>query len=163
DLDGDGRPEVVLQGAAQMRVARWVNDGLTEVWHGDGVEPLLRPVPSEGSLSRTAGGNTTVWRETPDSARILCRFPDAVHACRFKGNQVERGKLVATHEALGNTGDGRDPQVERVTWDGSVAVSRKGADEVYRYEPPSLQTYLAPPPLVADLAGSRQVMVRDAN
>jgi outer membrane protein assembly factor BamB len=163
DLDGDGSPEVVLQGAARMRLAHWVNDRLAEVWHGDGVEPLLRPIPAEGSLSRTAGGNTTIWRETPHSARFLFRFADGVHACRLMKNQVDRGELVATHEALGNAGDGHNAEFESVTWNGSAVVSRKGADEVYRYEPPSLQTYLAPPPLVADLDGSRQVLVRDAN
>jgi hypothetical protein len=33
--------------------------------------------------------------------------------------------------------------------------------EVYRYVPPAPTTYLAPPPLVADLAGKRRILVRD--
>ena len=162
DLDGDGHPEVLLQGSARLRLARWNNQGFIELWRGDGVEPLVHPVPSEGSLSRTSGGNRPVWRESPGSDLFLLRFPDGVSACRLTGNQVVRVRPVAIHEALGNVGEARDPQAERVTWDGKAAVVRKGSIEVYRYEPPSPQTYLAPPPLVADLGGSRQVLVRDA-
>ena len=62
---------------------------------------------------------------------------------------------VTRHEALGNVDDG-DPSAERVSREGLAVVTRRGSTEVYRYEPPALQTYQPPPPLVADLGGSRQ-------
>ena len=34
--------------------------------------------------------------------------------------------------------------------------------EIYRYVPPAPTTYLAPPPLVADLAGQRRILVRNS-
>jgi outer membrane protein assembly factor BamB len=100
-----------------------------------------------------------VWREAPGSALFLFRFPDGVSACRLAGTQVVRVKPITAHEALGTTGD---PQGERVTWDGKTVVTRVGSTEVFRYEPPAPPTYLAPPPLVGDLGGSRQILVRDA-
>jgi hypothetical protein len=159
DLDGDGRPEILLQASGRLRLAHWDGRGFIELWHGDRVDPLVRPLPDEGSLARTAGGNATIWRESQGSDLFLFRFPDGVGACRLSGTRVVRVKPVATHEVLGNIDD---PRAERVTWDGKAVVTREGTAEVYRYEPPAPQTYLPPPPLVADLGGSRQVLVRDA-
>jgi hypothetical protein len=162
DLDGDGRPEVLLQGPARLRVARWAGHRFVELWRGDGVEALVRSLPPEGRLNRTSGGNTPVWRESPGSGLFLLRFPDGVAACRLASDHLVRVKPVSTHEAIGNVAKAGDPLAERVTWDGKAAVSRKGQVEVYRYAPPATQTYLAPPPLVADLGGTRQVLVREA-
>ncbi len=162
DLDGDGRPEILLQEAGRLRLARWDRGGFVELWGGNRIEPMLRPLPAEGSLRRTAGGNQPVWREAPGSNLFLFRFPDGVSACRLAGNQVVRVKPVGAHEALGNAGGAGAPQAERVTRDGAAVVTRVGSTEVYRYAPAAPQTYLAPPPLVADLGGSRQVLVRDA-
>jgi len=162
DLDGDGRPEVLLQQGSGLRLARWNGGGLIELWRGDRVEPLIRPLPSEGGLRRTSGGNMPVWRESPGSDLFLFRFPDGVSACRLVGTQVVRVEPVTTHEALGNAGGAGDPRGERVSWNGNAVVTRQGSTEVYRYEPSAPQTYLAPPPLVADLGGSRQIVVRDA-
>ena len=61
--------------------------------------------PPKGACSRTSGGNTPVWRESPGSDLFLFRFPDGVSACRLAGTRVVRVKPVATHEALGNAGD----------------------------------------------------------
>jgi hypothetical protein len=162
DLNGDGRPEVLLQAQARLRLAHWDGHNFIALWEGDRAEPLLRPHPAEGLLTRTSGGNSPVWRESPGSDLFLFRFPDGVSACRLSENRVVRVKPVTAHEALGNAGAPGDYQVERVTWDGQAVVTRTGSAVVYRYEPTAPQTYLAPPPLVADLGGSRQVLVRDA-
>ena len=162
DLDGDGRPEVLLQGAARLRLARWDGRGFIELWHGDGVEPLLRPLPSEGSLTPHLG------REHARLARVAGLGPLPVPVPRRRQRLPARGKPGRPRQAgrhprgTRERWRGRDPQAERVTWDGKAVVTRKGSTEVYRYEPPAPQTYLAPPPLVADLGGSRQVLVRDA-
>ena len=95
DLDGDGQPEVLLQAAARCGWRAGTASGFIELWRGDGVEPLVRPLPSEGDLSRTSGGNTPVWRESPGSDLFLLRFPDGVSACRLAGSQVVRVKPVA--------------------------------------------------------------------
>src|SRR5262249_42664485 len=55
EMDGDGRPEVLLLSSARLRLARWDGRGFVELWHGDGVEPLLRPPHAEGALPRTPG------------------------------------------------------------------------------------------------------------
>ena len=56
---GRRRPSRGLaSGSARLRLARWNGRGFIELWRGDGVEPLVRPLPSEGTLSRTSGGNS---------------------------------------------------------------------------------------------------------
>ena len=49
-----------------------------------------------------------------------------------------------------------------MVWDGAKLVSLVDGREVYRYVPPAPTTYLAPPPLVADLSGKRRILVRDS-
>jgi hypothetical protein len=49
-----------------------------------------------------------------------------------------------------------------VVWDGAKLVTLVDGQEVYRYVPPAPTTYLAPPPVVADLSGRRRILVRDA-
>jgi hypothetical protein len=65
------------------------------------------------------------------------------------------------HEALGNLPAEQNP-LERVIWDGAKLVTLAEGREVYRYVPPSPVTYLAPPPIVADLAGKRKILVRNS-
>ena len=67
-----------------------------------------------------------------------------------------------THAALGNAAPS-DPSRERVTWNGNSVVTTRAGQEVYRYVPPAPQTYLAPPPLVANLGGKRRILVRAAS
>jgi outer membrane protein assembly factor BamB len=163
DLDGDGRPEVLLRDAKGLRLAHWEGNRFRELWRGDRVEPLLEPLPSEGTLSRTSGGNTPVWRESTGSDQFLFRFPDGVSACRLEGARVIRVHPIVTHEALGNRATDRAPGALQVGLEGQSVVTRAGSTEVYRYELPAPQTYLAPPPLVADLSGSREIVVRDSS
>jgi outer membrane protein assembly factor BamB len=162
DLDRDGRPEVFLKHSRALRLARWDGRGFVDLWKSDRATPIVRPLPAEGCLRRTSGGNTPVWRESPVSDLFLLGFPDGVYACRLMGNQVIRVRPVTAHEALGNA-DAKDPAVEQVSYEGAAVVTRKGSTEVYRHEPPLLQTYQAPPPLVVDLGGRRQVLVREAS
>ena len=69
--------------------------------------------------------------------------------------------MITGHEALGNLPAPQNPS-ERVVWDGAKLVTLVDGQEVYRYVPPAPTTYLAPPPLVADLAGQRRILVRDS-
>jgi hypothetical protein len=159
DLDGDGKPEVVLKQGKQLQVARWTGSAFQVLWQAEGVEPLLRPLPPEGSLARSAGGATPLWREAADPSSFLLRFPKGVRSCRLTAAGVVPGSTVAVHEALGNVPP--KPGTERVVWDGKTVTTHVDAREVYRYTPPAPQTYLAPPALAADLAGKRQILVRD--
>lgn len=161
DLDGDGKPEVVLQEGPELRIARWTGSGFQDLWRKEGVTPLLRPLAREEDLTRTAGGNAPLWREKPGSPEFLLRFPDAVRSCRLTPAGVQSGQVVTAHEALGNAPP-PDPHRDRVTWNGKAVVTTREGREVYRYVPPAPQTYLAPPPLVADLGGQRRILVRDA-
>src|SRR5262249_28070393 len=52
---------------------------------------------------------------------------------------------------------------ERIIWDGAKLITLSDGKEVYRYIPPAPTTYLAPPPLVADLAGKRRILVRNSS
>src|SRR5207237_142425 len=56
-----------------------------------------------------------------------------------------------------------DPSRQRVTGDGKAVVTTRERQQVYRYVPPAPQTYLAPPPLVADLGRKRRILVREAS
>jgi hypothetical protein len=167
DLDGDGKPEVLLRRGTELSIARWQSGTLETVWHAANVLPVLRPLPGEGDLrlasaggSVVSKGNVTVWREEPGSPRFLLRFPDGVHGCRLESAGLDRGKPVSTHEALGNLPVPNT--AERVVWDGTKVITLLDGREVYRYTPPAPTTYLAAPPLVADLAGGRRILVRDA-
>jgi hypothetical protein len=167
DLDGDGKQELLLKRGSELSISRWTGGDLQTVWHQADVLPVLRPLPLGGDLrftsgsSATARGNTAVWREEAGSARFLLRFPDGVHGCRLGPAGLEKGKAITEHEALGNLPAPRNPS-ERVVWDGAKLVTLVDGQEVYRYVPPAPTTYLAPPPLVADLSGRRRILVRDA-
>src|SRR6185369_5200658 len=39
DLDGDGKPEVVLQEGTELRIARWTGSELADLWRQAGVTP----------------------------------------------------------------------------------------------------------------------------
>jgi hypothetical protein len=167
DLDGDGRQELLLQRGSVLSIGRWKAGDLKTVWHQADVLPVLRPLPLGGDLRLTSGssvtakGNAAVWREEAGSADFLLRFPDGVHACRLGPAGLEKGQAIAEHEALGNLPAPRDSS-ERVVWDGAKLVTSVDGREVYRYVPPAPTTYLAPPPLVADLSGRRRILVRDS-
>jgi outer membrane protein assembly factor BamB len=167
DLDGDGKQELLLQRGSELSVCRWKAGDLQVVWHQADVLPVLRPLPPGGDLRLTSGsgtiarGNATVWREKAGSARFLLRFPDGVHACRLGPSGLEKGNAVTEHEALSNLPAPREPP-ERVVWDGAKLITLVDGKEVYRYVPPAPTTYLAPPPLVADLSGRRRILVRDS-
>jgi hypothetical protein len=167
DLDGDGRRELLLQRGSELSICRWKAGELQTVWHQVDVTPVLRRLPPGGDLRLTSGssptarGNTSLWREKAGSASFLLRFPDGVHPCRLGADGLEKGKAVTEHEALGNLPAQRK-QSERVVWDGAKLVTLADGKEVYRYVPPAPITYLAPPPLVADLGGKRRILVRDS-
>jgi hypothetical protein len=167
DLDGDGRPEVLLRRGKELHIARWKAGDFHSVYRGLDVSAVLRPLPSEGDLRLASPGgvpprgNRTVWREKAGSPRFLLRFPDGVRSCRLGPAGLEKGKVLTHHEALGNL-PAAPQRPERVVWDGSKLVTLRDGREVYRYVPPAPTTYLAPPPLVVDLAGKRRILVRDA-
>lgn len=167
DLDGDRKLEILLRRGTELQIARWKSNSLQTVWQRANVEPVVRPLPRGGEPRLTAPRNTsslgtvTIWREKPGSDRFLLRFGDGVHSCRLTATELEKGDAIAQHEALGNLPSMKEPK-ERVVWDGAKLVTMVEGREVYRYEPPAPVTYLAPPPLVADLAGQRRILVRDA-
>jgi hypothetical protein len=166
DLDGDGKLEVLLRRGTELLIARWKAGTFETLWRGKDVLPLLRPPPDEGDLrlaspGATVRGNVTLWRERPGSSRFLLRFPEGVRSCRLGPAGLEKGKTLTVHEALGNLPAPKKP-MERLVWDGAKLVTLRAGREVYRYVPPAPITYLAPPPLVADLAGRRRILVRDA-
>ena len=168
DLDGEGKQEVLLRRGGELLITRWESRDLKKIWSQADVLPILHPLPSEGDLGLTSGnsavtkGNVTVWHEGARSPQFLLRFHDGVHSCRLAEDRLEVGKLLTEHEALGNVPAAKNPQ-ERVVWDGAKLVTIVNGQEAFRYEPPAPTTYLAPPPLVADLAGKRRILVRDAS
>ncbi len=161
DLDGDGRPEILLEQGEALRIAHWQNDAFVDLWRGDGVEPLLAPLPDAGDLGRSEGGNRTVWRFAPDSGAFLMRFTDGVFACALGPGGVERGEAVTVHPALDNVPD-PNPPAEVVKKQEDAVVVMKGDVETYRYTIARAPSYLAPPAIVADLGGQRRILVRDA-
>ena len=90
-------------------------------------------------------------------------FPTASARAGLRAPGSSASTPVATHEALGNQAKDRAAGPLQVALEGHAVVTRKGSTEVYRYELPVPQTYLAPPPLVADLGGSRTIVVRDSS
>jgi hypothetical protein len=168
DLDGDGKQELLFRRGSELHIARWEGGSLKTVWQQADVVPVLRALPLGGDKrlfsgsSPTAKGNTTVWREKAGSADFLLRFPDGVYTCRLGPAGLEKGKTIAEHEALGNL-PALPNQSEKIVWDGAQLVTLVDGQEVYRYVPPTPTTYLAPPPLVADLSGQRRILVRNSS
>lgn len=162
DLDGDGRPEVLLKQGEALRIAQWQNDAFADRWRADGVEPLFTPMPAAGDLGRSEGGNRTIWRLSPDNGAFLLRFSDGVYACTLGPGGVERGELVTVHPAMGNVPE-PNPPAETVNKEEDAVVVKKGDAEIYRYTIARAPTYLAPPAIVAELGGQRRILVRDAS
>jgi len=156
DLDEDGVPEILIREDESLRITHWDGADVFDLWRGEGVSPLLVPLPSERDLGRNRGGSTPVWRLSPGSDRFLLYFPEGVFACSLQGGELVRHESVTKHAALGN--QGAVPR-ERVTVDRGVAVVAKDEDETFRYEALRLPTYMAPPPVVGDLDGERRVLV----
>jgi hypothetical protein len=167
DLDGDGKQELLLLRGAELSICRWEGKELQTVWQQADVLPLLRPLPLGGDLrlfsttSPVTKGNSSVWREKIDSTNFLLRFPDGVYGCRLGPEGLKKSSKIAQHEALGNLPATVKPS-NQVVWDGAKLVTLVDGKEVYRYVPPAPTTYLAPPPLVADLAGQRRILVRNS-
>jgi outer membrane protein assembly factor BamB len=165
DLDGDGKQELLLLRGAELSICRWEGNKLQTVWQEAGVAPLLRPLPLGGDLrlfsatSLLTKGNSSVWREKTDGASFLLRFSDGVYSCRLGSKGLQKGDKIVQHEAIGNSPAPPKPS-EQVVWDGAKLVTLVDGREVYRYLPPAPTTYLARPPLVADLAGKRRILVR---
>jgi outer membrane protein assembly factor BamB len=168
DLDGDGKPEFLLLRGADLHIARWTSRDFQSIWHREGASPVLRQQPSEGDLAETSGnnpavtGNSVLWREKPDSARFLLRFPDGVHSCQIGPGGLDVGRIVTEHEALGSQPAAR-PHSDRVVWNGAVLATSVDGKEVYRYTPKTQVSYLAPPPLAAELSGEKRILVRKAD
>lgn len=55
------------------------------------------------------------------------------------------------------------PGAGQLVWDGLQLTTLVAGRTVCRYVPPAPTTYLAPPPLVVNLAGKRRIVVRDAS
>lgn len=171
DFDGDGKQELLLRRGASLQIARWKESSLQIVWEEENVQPVLHTLSPEGDLRLTSGssplakGNAPVWREKDGGSDFLLRFLDGVHACRLRphgaegSEKLEKGAAITQHEALGNV---QANPSERLVWDGAKLAMLVDGREVYHYVPPAPTTYLAPPPLVADLAGKRQILVRDS-
>jgi hypothetical protein len=162
------KPEVFLRRGKNLHISCWKAGDFQDIWQGIDVLPVLRPLPSEGDLrlawpgGQPPHGNRIVWRETPDSSRFLLRFPEGVRCCRLGPQGLEKGKTINEHEALGNLPSAKKT-AEQLIWDGSQLTTLVAGKTVYRYVPPAPTTYLAPPPLVVDLAGKRRILVRDAS
>lgn len=167
DLDGDGKIEFLLQRGTDLVICRWESHQFRTLWQGANVLPVLHTLPTEGELRLTSGssptakGNVHVWRVQEGSSEFLLRFPEGVFACRLVHDQLEQGAAISQHEALGNA-PAVGQQAQRVVWDGATLVTLVDGQEVFRYVPPAPTTYLAPTPIVADLAGQRRILIRDA-
>jgi hypothetical protein len=96
DLDGDGRPEVLLRDGSKLRLVHWERNDFRELWRGDRVDPVLRPQPTEGALSRTSGGNSPVWRESISSDLFLFALPTA----RARAGSRATGSSACTRSPL---------------------------------------------------------------
>src|SRR5262249_28198653 len=137
DLDADGQQELLFLRGTELHIGRWTDNSLQSVWHFLGAAPLLKPQSIEGDIRLFAAntalikGNTTVWRNTPNSPEFLIRFPDGVFACRLGPEGLEKKTHVTMHEALGNLPSGQSR--ERVVFDGTKAMTFVEDREVYRY------------------------------
>lgn len=167
DLDGDGNRELLLQRGSELHISRWEEGTLRTLWQQADVQPLVRPLPTEGDLRLTSGasaiakGNSAVWRVSEGSQDFLFRFADGVHACRLDHHGIEQGALISEHEALGNL-PAANSSAEHIVWDGATVRTIVDGQGVYRYSVPAPTTYLAPPPIVADLDGQRRILVKNA-
>ena len=169
DLDGDGKQELLLRRGNELHICRWEAGELRAAWQQADVLPVLRLLPPGGDLRLTSGsspiakGNTPVWREKAGSDRFLLRFPEGVRSCRLGPTGLEQASTITVHEASWAICPRRRRRRSRIVWDGAKLVTVSEGREVYRYVPPAPTTYLAPPPLVADLAGKRRVLVRGSS
>jgi len=168
DLDGDGKQELLLRSGSELHICRWEAGTLKTVWQQAEAVPVLRELPLGGDWrlfsgsSPIAKGNAAVRRETPGSTDFLLRFPDGVHSCRLGPGGLEQGKTISEQAASGSLPVPSNPS-EKIVWDGAKLVTLIDGREVYQYVPPTPTTYLAPPPLVADLSGQRRILVRNSS
>src|SRR5262249_13224188 len=126
-------------------------------WKAKDVQPIFKPAPPEKDLTIMHGEcNPTLWREEAGSSSFLMRFGAEVWSCRLPtGGSLEKVSKVEKHEALGNVPVQGAP-TDKYTWDGKTLKTEDEGKQVIGYELIQHRMYLAPPPVVGDLGGSRR-------
>ena len=163
DLDGDGKPEVLLKSGDELSIANWTGKTFVTRWKTKDAQPMFKPAPPEKDLAIMRGEcNATLWREQPGSSSFLMRFGAEVWSCRLMpGGSLEKVSKVEKHEALGNVPMQGVP-TDKYTWDGKLLKTEVDGQQVTGYELAQHRMYLAPPPIVGDLDGHLKVLVTDA-
>jgi hypothetical protein len=163
DLDGDGRPEVLLKNGDELSIANWTGKTFITRWKAKDAQPMFKPAPPEQDLTIMHGEcNATLWREQPDSSLFLMRIGAVAWSCRLApGGSLEKVRKVERHEALGNTGKESTP-TDKYSWDGRVLKTEVDGRHVIGYELSQHRMYLAPPPVVGDIGGNTKVLATDA-
>ena len=163
ELDDNAPCEVfVREGQDVLRICNWDGAKWIERWRGKGVEPLVRPTPPEGRLTRAIGARRTgrnmpLWRDDSEGQLFLLRFPDGVWACRLTEATLEQVRLVTQHPALGPP----PPPPRNYAWDqGRLVVSEQG-DRRVTYEIPTRTSYAATPPVIGRLGNHTRIVARE--
>lgn len=161
DLDADGVPELIARQGTALVILDWRDETFQTVWREEGAQPLLAPLPREGDLSLSNGGNQKLWRERPGSREFLLNISGNIYACLLQQDHLQQMRQITQHEALGNVPPAVTPHEVVEKQKGQVRVLAKG-QQVYQYEARRKPRYLAPPPVVGVLDGAVRVLVRDA-
>jgi hypothetical protein len=178
DLDGDGRPETILeanddqQSKRVLQIARWNGNEFDVCWSEPGVESILAPAPLAGSLNRSdpSGNptNRTLARDAETSGAFLLKFPDATWSCQMTADgDVKKIAEVPQHEPLKDSA--KEPLLSEnkrlephliPAWDGKRLSVHEGPKEVYEYQPPMQRRYSPPPPVIGRLGGRTTIVTR---
>jgi hypothetical protein len=174
DLDGDGKPELLIRDGEALRIANFDGKRLVERWSVKDAEAvahaslLLQPAPPEGNLNRCGPGNAIVynrplWRVAPGAPEFLLWLDGKVQACRLApGETLAVLHAVTDHEALRPT-PGWSALAEKPVWDGHALTVQESGSRRATYTLPEQRSYLAWPPIVGDLAGQRRIVVVDGS
>ena len=137
NLDGTGRPEVLLQRGGQLHMTRWQGGEFDTMWQAKGAEPVLRPALrpdfSCTSPGSRPGRNPSVARE---GQHFVVKFGDHAWAYALTDRGVERVEQIAEIPAV---------------------PSRELAYRVSKRR----KTYMPPPAIVGRFGTRLEVILRD--
>lgn len=164
DLDGDGKPELLIKRGDTFCISNFNGKTLVDRWSSKTADPILAPTPPEGDLHLMCQGflcNRTIWREKPQSSNFLMRIDGKAWSCKMApGGSLEQIATIDRHEALGNA---QDPPKLNYSWDGTTLKTTVDGKEVVGYKTPYHRVYLAPSPVASEFGGQMRIVERNSD
>ncbi len=167
DLDGDGRPELLLKDQLAWRIASWDGQRFRDRWQSTNAAPEFDSHACDPGLARGVGGNSgcnpTLLRGPNHRAEFILALATERWICRLlPGGGLEKVRPANGSES-GNASTLLATNRLSWKWDGTTLVTQSNEIRLFRHTIAAKPVYMAPPALVGTLNGQRRIIARTAS